>query len=195
MRNVGWAKRSVPTVMAGVKLMADYRRFRQAGGYYFFTLTLADRGSCLLVDEISRLRQAYRTVAIRRPFETLAICVLPDHLHAVWRLPEGDSDFSTRWAQIKALFSRGLAARERSDSKVRHREKGIWQRRFWEHCIRDADDLQRHIDYVHINPVKHGLVARVMEWPHSSFHRYVQHGELPADWATSGLLLPQDFGE
>jgi putative transposase len=109
-------------------------------------------------------------------------CVLPDHIHAVWALPERDADFSSRWSLIKSGFSRGLVPLPRSASKVRKREKGIWQRRYWEHAIRDDADLERHIDYIHFNPVKHGHVARVVDWPHSSFHRDVDRGLLAADW-------------
>jgi putative transposase len=106
---------------------------------------------------------------------TVAICVLPDHLHALWALPDGDADFSTRWSLIKSAFSRGFdPTQSRSSSKVAKREKGIWQRRYWEHAIRDDADLERHVDYIHFNPVKHGYVTRVSDWPHSSFHRYVE---------------------
>src|ERR1700744_4744612 len=114
--------------------MPQYRRAKLEGNIFFFTVVLAERRSDLLVDEIDRLRHAYRTVKQRRPFETIAICVLPDHVHAVWALPEGDSDFLTRWNLIKSAFSRGLDSRPRSASKVVKREKGIWQRRYWEHA-------------------------------------------------------------
>jgi putative transposase len=108
---------------------------------------------------------------------------LPDHLHALWALPDGDADFSTRWSLIKSAFSRGFdPTQSRSSSKVAKREKGIWQRRYWEHAIRDDADLERHVDYIHFNPVKHGYATRVSDWPHSSFHRYVEGGLLAADW-------------
>jgi putative transposase len=164
--------------------MSRYRRSLVAGGTFFFTVTLADRHSSLLVEHIERLRSVYMCVQREHPFETVAICVLPDHLHAVWTLPAGDADFSLRWSLIKAGFSRGLAASiRRSASKVVKREKGIWQRRFWEHQIRDELDLQRHVDYIHFNPVKHGHVVRVVDWPYSSFHRNVERGIYPSDWA------------
>lgn len=175
--------------------MSRYRRFRLEGSTYFFTVNLADRASYLLVDQIERLRQAYRTAQQRRPFETIAVCVLPDHVHALWALPEGDADFSTRWSLIKNYFSRGQKPRSRSISKIRKREKGIWQRRYWEHAIRDQADMERHVDYIHINPLKHGYVSRVADWPHSSFHRYVRHGLLPADWGGDVRDLPELFGE
>jgi putative transposase len=162
--------------------MPDYRRAHIAGGTFFFTLTLADRSSDLLVREIDRVRHSYTQVQERRPFESNAICILPNHLHAIWSLPPGDSDFATRWNLIKSGFSRGLPAVSRSPSKIAKREKGIWQRRYWEHAIRDEADLARHIDYIHFNPVKHGLVPRVCDWSHSSFHQYVKRGDLPEDW-------------
>jgi putative transposase len=176
--------------------MPNYRRTRIDGGAYFFTLTLEDRSSDLLVREIARLRRAYFYVQQRRPFETLAICVLPDHLHAVWSLPPDDRDFASRWNLFKSGFSRGLPAASRTESKKRKREKGIWQRRYWEHVIRDSRDLERHINYIHFNPVKHRLVPRVYDWPHSSFHRYVKRGDLPADWGGDTRDMPDDtFGE
>jgi putative transposase len=176
--------------------MSHYRRARIDGSIFFFTVVLADRKTNLLVNEIQRLRQCYRSVRLRRPFETIAICVLPDHLHALWALPAGDADFSTRWSLIKSGFSRGLdPAFSRSASKTIKREKGIWQRRYWEHAIRNDADLERHADYIHFNPVKHGYVTRVSDWPHSSFHRYVDRGWLPADWGGDVREIEGSFGE
>ncbi len=167
--------------------MPNYRRERIAGATYFFTVTLADRRSRTLVEEIALLRQVYVEANKRMPFKTIAICVLPDHLHAIWELPEDDQDYSLGWASIKSQFSRALPARPNvSASKSRKREKGIWQRRFWEHRIRDEEDLARHVDYIHFNPVKYGLVSQVGDWPYSSFHRYVARGLLPADWGGRG---------
>jgi putative transposase len=175
--------------------MPQYRRARINGSAFFFTVVLADRSSNLLVEEIERLRKAYRLVQERRPFETVAICVLPDHVHAIWTLPESDFDFSTRWSLIKSGFSRGLDARPRSGSKLAKREKGVWQRRYWEHAIRDDADLERHVHYVDFNPVKHGHVTRVSQWPHSSFHRYVERGLLVADWGGNVRDIQGSFGE
>jgi putative transposase len=176
--------------------MSWYRRARAGGGTFFFTATLADRASDLLVRRVDLLRRAYGSVQSRYPFETVAICVLPDHIHAIWKLPSDDSDFSLRWSLIKSGFSRGIPeSSQRSLSKRAKREKGIWQRRYWEHAIRDADDLARHVDYIHFNPVKHGLVARVVDWPHSSFHRFVARHELPADWGGDVRDGPGKFGE
>lgn len=152
--------------------MSHYRRSHAEGATYFFTLTLADRKSALLTAEMERLRNAYRVVQSKYSFETVAICVLPDHLHAIWQLPKGDADFGSRWSLIKRTFSTGLpASPNRSESKARKREKGIWQRRFWEHHIRDAGDLAAHVRHCWLNPVRHGLVKRPEDWPYSSVHR------------------------
>jgi putative transposase len=176
--------------------MSRYRRAKIKGGTFFFTITLADRSSDLLVRHIDRLRNAYRIVQEKRPFETVAICVLPDHLHAIWSLPTNDDDYATRWNLIKASFSRGLpATSSRSSSKIARREKGLWQRRYWEHFIRDDDDLARHIDYTHFNPVKHGLVTRVADWPHSSFHKSVASGVRSSDWGGDMHDISGSFGE
>jgi len=173
--------------------MSRYRRTQ--GSTFFFTVVLADRSSTLLVGHVDRPRRIYQTDQQCRPFETVAICILPDHLHAIWSLPENDSDFSSRWNLIKGGFSRGLEAQERSASKSLKREKGIWQRRYWEHAIRDDADLERHVDYIHFNPVKHGLVTRVRDWSLSSFHRYVDQGTLPVDWGGDMRDIAGQFGE
>jgi putative transposase len=176
--------------------MSRYRRAHIPAGTYFFTITLADRSSDALVRHIEILRRVYRMVQQRRTFATIAICVLPDHLHAIWTLPADDSDFSTRWNLIKAGFSRGLPAQpSRSRSKVIRREKGIWQRRYWEHVIRDDADMSRHVDYIHFNPVKHRLVSRVRDWPHSSFHHRIAGGLLPIDWGGDLGETAGTFGE
>ena len=177
--------------------MSQYRRAKIEGGWFFFTLTLADRSSDLLVRHIERLRKAYAAALRRDPFETIAICVLPDHLHAIWALPSDDADFSRRWSLIKHDFSCGLPDDpRRSRSKLAKREKGLWQRRCWEHAMRDEGDLSRHVDYIHFNPVKHGLVSRPCDWPHSSFHRYVARGFLPLDWGGDVARAPRGrFGE
>jgi putative transposase len=176
--------------------MSRYRRLNIEGGAFFFTLALALRGSDLLVRHIAQLRHAYAEVEKRHPFETVAVCILPDHIHALWQLPDGDADYASRWSLFKSGFSRVLpAAKTRSPSKIAKREKGIWQRRYWEHAIRDDADLGRHVDYIHYNPVKHGLVTRVADWPFSSFHRYVAQGILPADWAGDAKDLRGRFGE
>jgi putative transposase len=170
--------------------MPRYLRASITGGTFFFTVALADRSSDLLVQRVDRLRRIYQAIQRRNPFVTVAICILPDHLHAIWRLPDHDADYPLRWNLIKTGFSRESPAKgARSQSKVAKREKGIWQRRYWEHVIRNSEDLARHIDYIHYNPVKHGLVKRVVDWPYSSFHGFVKRGTLPVDraaiWAKS----------
>lgn len=161
-----------------------YRRALMPGGTFFFTVNLHDRKSDLLVRQVRALRTAVRTVKARHPFDILAWVVLPEHLHAVWTLPPDDADFSIRWALIKAGFSRAIPRAESvSASRRRKGERGIWQRRFWEHRIRDEADLARHVDYVHINPVKHGHAVRAADWPYSSIHRAIERGEVSADWA------------
>ncbi|MEC5385766.1 transposase [Uliginosibacterium sp. H3] len=163
--------------------MSDYRRYRLPGGTYFFTVNLLDRRSSLLVDQIDLLRQAVRVAKERRPFHIDAWVVLPDHMHAIWTLPEGDADYSARWTDIKKTFVISLPAIEPlSAARSAKGERGVWQRRFWEHTIRDDRDYAAHIDYVHINPLKHGLVERVVDWPHSSFHRAVERGWYAQDW-------------
>lgn len=160
-----------------------YRRANIPGATYFFTVNLADRSSALLVDHIDVLREVMRTVLQARPVEIVAMAVLPDHLHAIWRLPEGDADFSLRWSLIKAAFSRALPKSEAiTASRERKRERGIWQRRYWEHLIRDEEDLERHVAYIHGNPVKHGYVTKAADWPYSSIHRYVKEGLASPDW-------------
>ena len=167
-----------------------------AGGSFFFTVNLADRRLCLLTERIDELRTAFRETRRCHPFTTEAMVVLPDHLHTVWTLPEGDADFSTRWRLIKTNFSRNLTTGEPiSSSRAVKGERGIWQRRYWEHTIRDESDFTRHIDYVHINPVKHGLVTRVRDWPYSSFHRMVKLGVYPDDWAGDASGPDREFGE
>ena len=173
--------------------MPNYRRVWIPGGTYFFTVALVDRRSTLLVDRIAELRSAFRTAWIARPFTIDAIVVLPDHLHAVWTLPTGDADYAKRWSQIKAMFVRALSAREYvCPSRAHKRERGIWQRRYWARAIMDEQDFDAHVDYVHINPVKHGLVSQTRAWPWSSFHRYVRNGVLDEMWAASVVRKPVD---
>ena len=164
--------------------MPRYRREYIPGGTFFFTVNLLERRRCLLVDRIDDLRASFRAAQAAQAFEVVAIVILPDHLHCVWRLPEGDSDNAGRWARIKSGFCRRLPAAEyRSSVRIARRERGVWQRRFWEHPIHSENDLRHHVDYIHINPVKHGHVVAVRDWPYSSFHRYARLGMLPADWA------------
>ena len=144
-----------------------YRRSFQPGGSFFFTVVTAHRRPVFAsAHAVGLLRQAFRVVRKARPFDIDAIVVLPDHLHCIWTLPDGDADFMTRWRLIKTWFSK-------------HSEcKKIWQQRYWEHVLRDEGDFEHHVDYIHFNPLKHGLVNSVVEWPYSSFHRYVARGDL-----------------
>ncbi len=160
-----------------------YRRNYVEGGTYFFTVNLLDRDKTLLIDHIDSLRDAVRFVKAKKPFYIDAWVVLPDHLHAVWTLPEGDVDYSSRWREIKKRFSKSLSKTEHL-SAVRQRkgERGIWQRRFWEHTIKNEKDYRHHIDYVHVNPLKHGLVTQVKDWPFSSFHLAVNRGLYDVNW-------------
>ena len=164
--------------------MPNYRRAFVPGGCWFFTVNLLERRKTLLVDHIGLLRESIAMTRASYPFAIDAIVILPDHLHAVWTLPPGDADFSVRWRLIKSRFAKALPREERlSDVRKSRGERGIWQRRFWEHLVKDDADYARHVEYCHINPVKHGLVARVRDWPHSSFHRDVRAGVFPQDWA------------
>ena len=162
----------------------QYIRCRFTGGMYFITINLLNRQTALLTEHIDILRQAFKTVQTRHPFEIPAIVVLPEHMHFIMTLPDGDDDYPQRIMLIKQYFSRHIPKTETINAS-RHRkgERGVWQRRYWEHYIRDERDLHNHIDYIHINPVKHGYVQRAAEWPHSSIHRYIKNGVLPNDWA------------
>ncbi|MEW5944436.1 MAG: transposase [Pseudomonadota bacterium] len=176
--------------------MTDYRRNFSKGGSYFFTVALADRSQRLLVDHVKALRDAFRQVKAGYPFELDAVVILPEHLHCIWTLPDGDADYPDRWRRIKTAFSRSLQhCNPRSASKISKGERGIWQRRYWEHTLRDAEDWRRHLDYIHYNPVKHGHVERVGDWPYSTFRRYVEAGMYPEDWAGSGQAGDGGFGE
>ena len=167
--------------------MPDYRRTWHPGGTYFFTVnTLRRRGCTLLTQHIDSLRTSVRDARRAHPFVIHGWVVLPDHLHCVIELPPGDADFATRWRLIKGGFSRRVPPTEwRSAVRVARGERGIWQRRYWEHLIRDERDFAAHMDYLHFNPVKHGHVGRVIDWPYSTFHARVADGTYPADWAGS----------
>ena len=175
--------------------MVNYRRNFVSGGTFFFTVTLADRGSKALVDHVELLRNALRAARRERPFVIDAVVILPDHLHAIFTLPPGDSDFSGRWRRIKGHFSSALIDDSIELTRGPNGDLALWQRRFWEHTIRDEGDFARHVDYIHSNPVKHGLVQRVRDWPNSSFHRYVRDGILPEDWAGDAGEGGGSFGE
>ena len=175
--------------------MVRYRRNVIAGGTFFFTVTLADRRSSMLIQHVSALRSAFRVARNDRPFSIDAVVILPDHLHAIMTLPPDDADFSGRWRRIKGHFSSQLIAAGVALRRNPNGELALWQRRFWEHTIRDDGDFARHVDYIHFNPVKHGLVSRVRDWPYSSFHAYVRRGVLPRDWGGDIRDGGQNYGE
>ena len=179
--------------------MSEYRRWKVEGGTYYFTVVTHNRRP-LFSDETNRahLRNAIRSVRNRRPFRMVAIVLLPEHLHTVWELPRGDANYSTRWREIKTLFTRSYLASGGSDGAISHARKrrdehGVWQRRFFEHTCRDELDLKRCVDYIHINPVKHRLVKRVRDWPWSTFHRFVKLGQYDINWGGSDELFGDEF--
>lgn len=182
--------------------MSKYRRYYRDGGTYFFTVKTY-RNQKFLCDPFARtaLRQAIEKTRAEKPFEILGWVLLPDHLHAVWKMPENDNDFSGRWSMIKRYFSqKWLTQNEPHSQRTRRmqdkREPGIWQRRFWEHLIRDQNDMANHMDYVHYNPIKHGLVQCPHHWPYSTFHRWVKEGACREDWlcsCQSNELVYPDF--
>ncbi len=175
--------------------MSNYRRNRVAGGTYFFTVNLLNRDSDLLVARIDALRAAVREMRRRRPFHIDAWVVLPEHVHCVWTLPPGDSDFPGRWRAIKSGFAKAIPAGEAlSPTMARRGERGLWQRRYWEHTIRDEPDYAAHVDYTHFNPVKHGLATSPAAWPFSSFRRCVALGLYPEAW-NGGAGEPEETGE
>jgi putative transposase len=175
--------------------MPNYRRYRVEGGCWFFTVNLLDRRKRLLVEHIADLREATAWTMRRHPFRIDAFVVLPDHLHAIWTLPDGDSDFSMRWRLIKTRFARALPRTEPlSTTRVANGERGIWQRRFWEHLIRNDNEFGHYADYCAINPVKHRHVRRAVDWPYSSFHRDLRRGIYTEDWGTA-IDVTGAFGE
>lgn len=175
--------------------MTEYRRIWSPGATWFFTVNLANRQSRLLVDNIETLRASFLHVRETHPFQTIAMVVMPEHIHALWVLPSGDTDFAVRWRLIKAGFSHRMpVVPNLRPSLVNKRERGIWQRRYWEHRVRNEDDMQRHMDYIHFNPVKHGHVCHAKDWPYSTFHRYVDKGWLPKDWGVASDSTG-DYGE
>lgn len=168
--------------------MPNYRRTYVSGGSYFFTVVTHQRADILL-SELARdtLRNAIETCRVNAPFQVDAFVLLPNHLHTIWTLPEGDSNYSFRWSFIKKEFTKhyvaqGGKALKQSKSREEKFERGIWQRRFWEHTLSDEKDFERHVDYIHYNPVKHGLVACPKDYAYSTFHSYVRRGIYPLEW-------------
>ncbi|MBI3772666.1 MAG: transposase [Gammaproteobacteria bacterium] len=180
--------------------MSHYRRSHIPGTTYFFTVNTYRRQRILTHPEvIDALRSTFRSVREQYPFCIDALVILPDHLHTLWTLPPGDADYTIRWSLIKrqvSQASRHLVTHEQNNSQRKRREIGFWQRRYWEHQIRDDIDFARHVDYAHYNPVKHGLVERVCDWPHSTFHRYVRLGMCALDWGGGDAIVAKGgFGE
>jgi len=167
--------------------MTNYRRFYSKGGTYFFTVVTQERRPIFSTEEnIQKLRDAFKAVMKKRPFRIEAIVILPDHIHCIWALPRDDSDFSNRWKEIKYCFSMSyISSFLNAYSKRKKNEKGLWQRRFWEHLIRDQEDYNRHFDYIHYNPVKHKLTERAVDWPYSTFRRFVDKGIYEEDWGST----------
>ena len=162
-----------------------YRRSTEKGGTYFFTLVTYQRQPILTIaGNIERLREAFRRETEKRPFSLESIVIFPDHLHCIMTLPENDNEYSKRLSSIKRYFSSGCvgASETHNDSRRNKRERAVWQRRFWEHTIRDETDWNNHRDYIHFNPVKHGLVDAASEWPYSSFKKFVEKGYYSSDW-------------
>ncbi len=176
--------------------MVNYRRNQIKGGTYFFTVTLKNRKSKLLIEQIQLLKESMQRARRENPYQTKAIVVLPDHLHVIWELPDSDANYSLRWRKIKSYFTHGLNKQGMRLNKNKHDEYDIWQRRFWEHTIRDEKDLENHIHYIHYNPIKHKLVSDIKDWPYSTYHHYIQAGLLKSDWASEiCLALEKSFGE
>ncbi|MBW4580141.1 MAG: transposase [Tildeniella nuda ZEHNDER 1965/U140] len=173
-----------------------YRRAKTPGATYFFTLVTHQRHPIFQhPDAVELLRQAFRSVKHTHPFTIEAIVILPDHLHCLWTLPPEDADFSNRWRLIKSRFTRCCPAQfrqQRSTARQHKGEQAVWQRRFWEHQIADEADFAQHCDYIHYNPVHHGLVKAPKEWAYSSFHRAVRWGMYTEDWGADSKFQNLD---
>lgn len=166
------------------RTMVAYRRNFKKGATYFFTVALWNRKSTLLVDHIHLLRESFQVTQCAAAYKIDAIVILPDHIHTIWTLPKNDFDYSARWKKIKSHFTRGLIKNKYSLKKNERGEYKVWQRRFWEHTIFNEEDYKNHINYIHFNPVKHGLRENVIDWPYSSFHYYVNEGKIAKNWGS-----------
>lgn len=180
--------------------MPNFRRLRLPGHTWFFTVVTHRRQPILTNPQVlAALRTAIIEARRALPFEIQGWVVLPDHLHCLWQLPETDTDYASRWARIKMATGRRCAGivsdALRTPSMRKRNESGLWQPRYWEHAIRDEVDWQRHMDYIHYNPVRHGHVAEVRDWPYSTFHRLVAEGRYPADWGSDIQPIEGVFGE
>lgn len=175
--------------------MVNDRRIYIEGGTYFFTVTLKNRQANTLTTYIDELRESFAFVKEQQPFKIIAIVILPEHIHCIWQLPDGDDNYAGRWRAIKSRFTRSLIKLGIMLQKNKRGEYDLWQARYWEHTIRNESDLSRHIDYLHYNPVKHGWTDAVKDWPYSSFHRFVAQGQLPANWGLAESDTFNDYGE
>ncbi len=176
----------------------QYRRSKTGGGRYFFTVVTENRHKIFTNDEtVDLLRQAFYQVMEKRPFVVDAAVILPDHLHCIWTLPENDNDFPVRWRLIKTWFTKHCGPehkRHPGTSRIKRKEQGIWQRRYWEHLIRDDMDYEHHVHYIHYNQVKHNYCREPAKWPYSSIHKFIRQGIVARDWGSSGIVLPDTVG-
>jgi putative transposase len=178
--------------------MPNYRRAREGHAYFFTVVTYRRQPILCLPESRDLLREILFKVRGSHPFIIEAWVLLPDHMHCIWRLPQGDMNYSLRWGLIKAEFTKGskpwLDRTKGTTSREKHREATVWQRRFWEHMIRDDRDFSAHCDYIHYNPVKHGIVDAPRDWPYSTFHRYVEKEIYSPDWGATPVEIPIDVG-
>ncbi len=177
----------------------QYRRLYIPGGSYFFTLVMKQRRKIFAQDSaVGILKDAFRRVMERRHFTIDAIAILPDHLHCIWTLPPGDQDFSTRWRLIKTWFTKRYdvtLSMNQDTSEINKGRKSVWQHRYWEHLLRDQEDYNHHVNYIHYNPVRHGYVSRAFDWQYSSFRRYVRNGICSENWGNTGMDFPENIGK
>ncbi len=184
---------------ASTRIDMQYRRAKISGATYFFTVVTYNRIKILCIpDNLDLLREVFRKTLMRHPFEIDAMVVMPDHLHCIWTLPQGDSDFSMRWRLIKSYFSRKCQkpvgwveqseTQQKVPSRLKKKEQNVWQRRFWEHLIRNEQDFIRHVEYIHYNPVRHGYVTDPKDWEYSSFHRYVRDRVYDPKWGAGAEI-------
>ncbi len=176
--------------------MRCYKRTFVPGATYFFTLNLYNRKNDLLIEHIDALRLAFKKVKSAYPFSINAAVIMPDHCHMIITLAENDTRYPQRLSMIKAAFSKQMTRDEAiSKSRQRKRERGIWQRRYWEHMIRDEVDYENHLNYIHYNPVKHGYVKKPSDWRYSSIHRFIKQGVIKENWACSDNFQQLKCGE
>lgn len=196
---LGFVPQHQPTIIDFLRynVQMQYRRTDIKGACYFFTVNLANRKSRLLIDEFDKLRDIIKQVKQNHPFKIDAMVVMPEHFHIMMTLPQGDNDYAKRIMLIKSGFSRKIPKTEKiNQSRIQKRERGIWQRRYWEHFIQDEIDYQRHADYIHYNPVKHGYVKKTSDWQYSTIHKYIRSGIYDENWGISNQITDNNnYGE